>query len=684
MRSLFTTLFLTILSVIAYSQTQCDPPTNITAEVDIYDIILEWSPPVNPAMKIIDSYPRTNNQATEDASRTVNIVSEMAKKDYLDLQFYWETYNNNGEAGVACDGLNIYTTKWNGPYIYKYDLDGTFIDTIQIDGVSDIRNLVYCETDGYFYGSTVNLNPGIYIIDLNTETLIEHVPITANEGARALGYNSDLDVFYTNNWQTDVLVFDRVTRTVVDTLPLNSIYSSYYSFAYDNISYGGPFLWGFSQDDPGALLVQLNLPDLTETGVVVNINDLVPDSLTGLAGGLFIQQGLVDTTYTLGGLTQNQLVFGIELGYFSPPPPPTITEYNIYRNDILINSNPVSDTSYYDIGLIPGTYNYYTTAVYSDTSGNFLCESDPSNIAIAYVVEPDMILGGNVFAGSTKLTSGMAHAYSKNGDDIIHESSVEIDELGYYFFFPFVENDFYVYTTINENSPHANTYIQTYYGDVFHWEDSPTIHLQNNLYNQDINLIGLQSSEAGLSNISGYVNQNNKGTEPASDVLIILLNNINQVIGTQQTNADGYYNFSNLGYGTYSILCEIIGKSMQPKTVTLEPQNANISHLNFVIHDNEVVLGIGDDLPSSIEFISEIYPNPASKSAKMSLNVTEPQMVSIEFLDVNGRVVDNQFNYLTIGNNELNLKLSKFDSGIIITKILFEDGEMITRKLIVQ
>jgi hypothetical protein len=59
--------------------------------------------------------------------------------------------------------------------------------------------------------------------------------------------------------------------------------------------------------------------------------------------------------------------------------------YNIYRNNIQINTEIVTDTIYYDIDLDDGIYQYYITAVFPDE------ESYPSNI-IEVLVEYISIL----------------------------------------------------------------------------------------------------------------------------------------------------------------------------------------------------------------------------------------------------------------------------------------------------
>ena len=54
--------------------------------------------------------------------------------------------------------------------------------------------------------------------------------------------------------------------------------------------------------------------------------------------------------------------------------------YNIYRNDVQINGEVITDTEYLDNGLAEGTYSYYVTAVYNEG------ESEPTEVVQVEIV----------------------------------------------------------------------------------------------------------------------------------------------------------------------------------------------------------------------------------------------------------------------------------------------------------
>jgi len=94
-----------------------------------------------------------------------------------------------------------------------------------------------------------------------------------------------------------------------------------YGSAYDGQTAGGPYLWMFNQG--GANTTQIErITIATGTTTPLAARDVFLDfntsnSLTsGLAGGLFITQGIVPGQWTMGGVIQgtpNNVLFGYEL-----------------------------------------------------------------------------------------------------------------------------------------------------------------------------------------------------------------------------------------------------------------------------------------------------------------------------------------------------------------------------------
>ncbi len=233
--------------------------------------------------------------------------------ELFDLQFVFPLGVGDGEAGIECDGNYFYTTKWNGNAFYKYELDGTYIGEFTVEGCpGSIRDLAY---DGqYFYGAAADNT--VYEMDFENQIVISTIaaPITV----RAIAYDENADAFWANNWSTNITLFDR-NGTTLDSFPCG-YHQSYYGFAWENVLSGGPYLWGYCQDGASInQLVQFDIATGLETGINFDISNATP--LTGIAGGLFISEGIVPYAWTIGGLCQNDVIWGLELGdYYCPPP----------------------------------------------------------------------------------------------------------------------------------------------------------------------------------------------------------------------------------------------------------------------------------------------------------------------------------------------------------------------------
>ncbi|MDD3103518.1 MAG: choice-of-anchor J domain-containing protein [Candidatus Cloacimonetes bacterium] len=262
----------------------------------------------NPVIGNIVSSPSAALNAEKSTLATRNSID--ASRAQLDLQFAYPTAINTGEYGVASDGEFIYTSRWSSTAgaleIYKYDLEGNYLEEIIISGANGVRDLAYDGT--YFYGASA-ATP-IYQMDFNTATLIG--TITAPVPVRAITYDPDNDAFWvSNNWADPLQLVNRngaVLRT------LDTAATDFAGIAYDNLS-GEPSIWVNSQTgDFSNTLVQVNIAD----GSIIQsfpLDDTIVPGITvsGSAGGVEIVSGIVPGFATILGMHQNEAIYGLEL-----------------------------------------------------------------------------------------------------------------------------------------------------------------------------------------------------------------------------------------------------------------------------------------------------------------------------------------------------------------------------------
>jgi hypothetical protein len=321
-----------------------------------------------------------NAETDADAEiRTVEMGREMWDLLY---DFDMDTPSGlTGLAGAESDGEFIYATKWAGGEIVKFDMDGNFIETFTIPGVTGLRDLAFDGT--YMYGAAAATT--VYKMDFNTQTLVSS--FTAPTAVRAIAYDADNDAFWGNNWSTDMVLFDESGATLNSLSGMPSMYGA----AYDNFSDGGPFLWFFTGTTTGGgcQVEQYDIAAGAMTGVSHSVSTDLGDVI---AGGLYIVEDLVTDKVILGGTAQGtpDLAFGYELidnsgggggGGGGNVDPGELLGANVYRDGMLI-AEMVTDTFYVDMDVEYGMYTYCVTYVYE--SGAESCFETCVDVEVAF------------------------------------------------------------------------------------------------------------------------------------------------------------------------------------------------------------------------------------------------------------------------------------------------------------
>ncbi|MBL6964421.1 MAG: T9SS type A sorting domain-containing protein [Bacteroidetes bacterium] len=340
-----------------------------------------------------------------------------------DLQFNFTGIDENGTAGCETDGSFFYVTDWNGSDIFKHDLSGNLVETFSIPTVSGIRDLAYDGT--YFYGGTTG--NVIYQMDFSAKTLVSTIS-SPSEKVRNICYDPVADAFWVGNWATNLSLVDR-TGSVIRTINSNDHgMTSTYGTAYDTITPGGPFIWGISAaSSVNTTITQINATTGKPTGIT---HDCTTDICNPgeLGGGLWIHPNIVAGTATLGGVIQNNSIFGyklssvipdsfdlavmsIDLASFIPVTTP-VNIKGVFTNNGLVTINSL-DLSYsidggtavveHLTGLnIPSfqPYNYSHSTAWTPTLGAHDIEvsvSDPNGVQDQYTANDKQTISTTVY-----------------------------------------------------------------------------------------------------------------------------------------------------------------------------------------------------------------------------------------------------------------------------------------------
>ena len=218
----------------------------------------------------------------------------------------------NGQPGIETNNEHIFTCDWRAGYtgFYKYDMDGAFVESFDIGGASQIRDMAYDGT--YFYGSPATMT--INIMDLEAQTNIGTIPVICDSitGVRHIAYDPELDGgnggFWIGNWNE----LGAVTMDGAQIYGnINPVVQNVYGSAYDPWSAGGPYLWLFSHDpNPSAILHQFDIATQSFTGVTHDASD-IPGYIAGIAGGLATYVDANGVFAMLVNIQQNPNLVGI-------------------------------------------------------------------------------------------------------------------------------------------------------------------------------------------------------------------------------------------------------------------------------------------------------------------------------------------------------------------------------------
>lgn len=326
----------------------------------------------------------------------------------------------------------------------------------------------------------------------------------------------------------------------------------------------------------------------------------------------------------------------------------------------------------------PGTYSVCLTITADSNCTSIYCEYVVVQGGASYYY-----LGGNTFAGIYQLDHGFAYAYKSENGVITEVHSQMVDSLGYYLFYPFAEGDYYTKVEPSPTSVYFGTHLPTYYGDVIHWEDAVLISLNQDIFNADINLVEMTAAAPGSGIIKGHIvyQGGNRDNTPASDIQIMLANQQGEYVGIYYSDEEGYFEFTGLANGTYTLFAEIVGKSMVPSEFTLSDESPVIEDIVMIINSTNVVFGIDDVHSKYIDKISDIYPNPVSSKLKIDVGLKEATQIECNILSLTGQTMSSQLFDLS-HSATIELETAKLTKGMYLLEIITADKYRISKRFI--
>lgn len=228
---------------------------------------------------------------------------------------------------------------------------------------------------------------------------------------------------------------------------------------------------------------------------------------------------------------------------------------------------------------------------------------------------------------------------------LIAIDSILTDSAGYFQFCNVTDTN--VYVKVSPSQSLFPTDMPTYADSTLFWNQA---HLLNPLLNgatqQDIHTVFGQNP-GGPGFIGGLVSQGaNKADsigDPVSGLRLFLKNvNLDQIIGYRDTDANGYFSFSNLPVGSYEVLPDhpFVDEGRPPQIV-LTNEADHRDNLDFRFHSLwlELVNTVAVQQLSTAGMQIDYFPNPFKDQFTIQISLEKAAKISFEIFDLRGKQI---------------------------------------------
>ena len=297
-------------------------------------------------------------------------------------------------------------------------------------------------------------------------------------------------------------------------------------------------------------------------------------------------------------------------------------------------------------------------------------------------------LGGHVFAQLFPIDLGLAYLYIFDEfNNLIPLDTTIIDTLGYYCFQAVPEGQYITKARLQTSAALYGQFMPTYFRNAYDWNDATVIVMDAaNNFECDIWLRPSQGIESGDGQIIGQISYDtslvNRTLVPANEIEIILLDVQGNFYTCVTSNEDGYFDFSNIPFGTYQLFPDVTGISTSPMFITLSEEQPEDNDVNMIIFPHEITFSVNENVSDFVEQAMVLYPNPVHDQVRLSLQMKKTSGINVMITDIAGRTLYSQSAQLLQGNREIVLPVRDLPAGLYQVIIIPEDNVMVSGKFL--
>lgn len=287
-------------------------------------------------------------------------------------------------------------------------------------------------------------------------------------------------------------------------------------------------------------------------------------------------------------------------------------------------------------------------------------------------------MGGQCFADPELplflIDRGYAYLYEIDSENAaLPVDTMKIDTLGYYYFYQVAEGNYLIKVQPSMSSEYYGIKAPTYFGNAIFWEEASIINHDKTYWEYDVNLVDGGGMNSGIGKIAGTVTSETTGRYLSENITkgvdIYLLDENHKFLSSHYTDDNSSFNFDNIALQTYYLLPEITGVQSDKTKISLSEDMPERDEITVNVETGEVVLGIDDEGIFSNLLTGYPYPNPANDQVNMKLNLKTSGDAVIAIYDMQGRLMINETERLSVGTHNISLQTANLENGIYLIRI---------------
>lgn len=229
-------------------------------------------------------------------------------------------------------------------------------------------------------------------------------------------------------------------------------------------------------------------------------------------------------------------------------------------------------------------------------------------------------------------------AYNTGTASLDFIDSTLTDNIGFYQFCNLAANVDYNVQAFPDPLGFPNE-MPTYGNNAMVWNQTPA-YSPSSMGPQQVDIQSLYGTNSGgVSTISGQILDSTNGLPVAGLRIFLTLGSSSSILGYRNTDANGWFEFVNLPFGTYHIVPDhpFVDEVNVPLVATSTAIPVQDS-LDFLLHPTWLELLISTSIREEQNISFTIAPQPVVDQASLNLSLVFEQDVKIEVLNLMGQV----------------------------------------------